>query len=123
MIDCFFSCRDNIIIVTNKTATPNNKPTETSNKPAITNITKDTAIRIRITIVATNGDDFPDYPSIKLQTQPNDSFYHNSPQEWSNKQNSQESGKQLPPDSGICSKSNGTRKRKANATTAMLTME
>ena len=59
MIDCFFSWRDRIIIVTTKAATPSNRPTDILNKPAITNITNETAIKIRMTIVATNGARLP----------------------------------------------------------------
>ena len=59
IIDCRFNCWDSIITITNSTATPKTRPTDSLNNPAITNITKETANRIHSTIVATNGARFP----------------------------------------------------------------
>ena len=59
MMDCFFNWRENIIRVTSSTATPNTRPTDILNKPAITNMTNETPSSRRSTMVATNGARFP----------------------------------------------------------------
>ena len=59
MMDCFFNWRESIIRVTSSTATPNTRPTDILNKPAITNMTNETPSSRRSTMVATNGARFP----------------------------------------------------------------
>ena len=54
-MDCRFRLRERIISTINSTATPKTKPTDISNKPPMTNITKPTPTSIRKTTVAANG--------------------------------------------------------------------
>lgn len=124
IMDCFLSWRDNTMTMTSNTATPNSKPTEALNSPAMTNMTNETANKIRNTIVATSGARLPRLSFHKVTNSSEWFFFIMIERRKGDMNrmmtNAANNGPQTP---GNHSRHRGTKNLKANAMMAMQTME